>query len=107
MAGATGAFAAGMLKSAVKRIFSFRQERDQHAVAVGEVLDVVQLDRPGAALEDLAVAGALEFGLPVRFGERVPDQRPRVVERLLEKVLVVLVRDNGDALGRKRRRPLA
>ena len=64
---------------------------------------MVQLDGVGVVLEDPLVARRFDLGLPTRLGEVVSDQRPRRAERLLQEALVVRVRDDGDALGRKRR----
>ena len=80
-----------------------RQKRDQHAVAVLEVLDVVQLDGVRVVLEDALVARRLDLGLPVRLGEVVADERARIAQPLFQKALVVRVGDDRDPFGGKRR----
>ena len=76
---------------------------DEHAVAVLEVLDVIELDRVRLVLEHALLASCLYLGLLLRLGEIVSDERARRAQGLLQIGLVVLVRDDGDPIGRKRR----
>src|SRR5262245_61391402 len=70
-----------------------------------QALDLMQLDRAGRVAEHAAFPGSLDARFFVCFCERIADERPPGAKRLLEKILVVLLRDDGDAFGDKRRQP--
>ncbi len=79
-----------------------RQIRDEHAVVVEEVLQVVQLDDVRAVGEHFLVADRLDDRLLPGCLRLVRIQRVRQREHLLEVRLVRLVREDGRAFGDER-----
>ena len=59
-----------------KNLFPW-QIRDEHAGAMLELLDVIQLERSRVVFENQLLEHAFDLGFLVRFRENIPDQRPR------------------------------
>ena len=66
---------------------------------------MVHLDGARAVRVDLLLGHRFDLGLLRILRERVVQQRSRRVERLLEELLVVLLRDDRRAFGDQRRQP--
>ena len=79
--------------------------RDHQAVRVRHRRDVVHLDGARPVRVDLLLRHRFDLRLLRILRERVVQQRSRRVERFLEELLVVLLRDDRGAFGHQRRQP--
>src|SRR5262245_21938908 len=91
-------------KVALEEDFLFGYERNHQAVRVRYRRDVVHLNGARSVRVDFLFGNGFDLCFLGILRESVIQQRSWSVERLLEKLLIVVLRDDGSAVGHQRRK---